>query len=191
MQLPRDRGTEELAGLLEAVRGAMSVYATLLEDVADDSVEGLHAAAAWAQVNASLSNASTSYRGSRDQLRQYTLNVLLRDLEHDIALAAAEARLRPDDLKPWFHNADAELADAPFLGLYRELMHQRLRNPQEKWTDHDLIDVSFLTCAAGYADVVVAERMTAAYLRNAQKIRGGTGALICTGIGEVVKAITA
>ncbi|WP_329580158.1 hypothetical protein [Streptomyces sp. NBC_01361] len=42
-------------------------------------------------------------------------------------------------------------------------------SPGDKWVNHDLNDLYFLACAAGYADYVVAEKKTGHLLRNANR----------------------
>jgi hypothetical protein len=41
-------------------------------------------------------------------------------------------------------------------------------NAGQRWEANDLVDIMFLCCAAGYADVVVGERRTIGYLRQAR-----------------------
>jgi hypothetical protein len=48
------------------------------------------------------------------------------------------------------------------------VLYQRLRNSQEKWVRNDLTDLMYLCCAAGYADIVVAEKATAHRLASAK-----------------------
>jgi hypothetical protein len=60
----------------------------------------------------------------------------------------------------------------PFLAQMRQLLFARLRNKTQKWeATNDLMDILFLTWAAGYADIVVAKRATITYLRQASTPR--------------------
>jgi len=47
----------------------------------------------------------------------------------------------------------------------RQMLFARLRN-EGPWKANDLIDIMFLCCGAGYADVVVGERRAIASLRQ-------------------------
>jgi hypothetical protein len=42
-------------------------------------------------------------------------------------------------------------------------------SPGDEWVNHDLNDLYFLACAAGYADYVVAEKKTGHLLQNANR----------------------
>ena len=50
------------------------------------------------------------------------------------------------------------------LARFRELLHLRVANADDKWEANDLNDILYLCGAAGYADVVVGERKTCNYL---------------------------
>lgn len=62
--------------------------------------------------------------------------------------------LSPDDLSHWIRDAEHELPRLPFLGRLHEVMYRRLRDANITWGANDLNDLMFLSCAAGYADVV-------------------------------------
>ncbi|PVC62026.1 hypothetical protein DBP15_32100 [Streptomyces sp. CS065A] len=57
----------------------------------------------------------------------------------------------------------------PFLGRVLEVTYARLRDPGDRWVNHDLNDLHFLACAAGYADHVVAEKKTGHLLQQAAR----------------------
>jgi hypothetical protein len=54
----------------------------------------------------------------------------------------------------------------PALGLYREVLHEKLSDSQLRWQDNDLVDMMYLTSAAGYCEHVVAERAHASRIRD-------------------------
>jgi len=66
---------------------------------------------------------------------------------------------------------DDPIARMPFLAQMRQMLFARLRNHTQRWEANDLIDILFLCCAAGYADVVVGERQAIGYLRQARTPR--------------------
>jgi hypothetical protein len=53
----------------------------------------------------------------------------------------------------------------------RQMLFARLRNADQTWEANDLVDIMFLCCASGYADVVVGERRAIGYLRQARQPR--------------------
>ena len=84
--------------------------------------------------------------------------------------------------------SDKELVSRmPFLGQMNQLLFARLRNAAQRWESNDLIDVMFLSCAAGYADVLVGERTTIGYLRQARAPRAR--AILATSLREAVDAL--
>lgn len=50
------------------------------------------------------------------------------------------------------------------LGLYREILHEKLCNPNLHWEPNDLIDMMYLTAATSHCDYVIAERAHASHL---------------------------
>jgi len=75
-------------------------------------------------------------------------------------------------------------------GRIQEVIHQRIRNPQHRWHDHDLSDVYFLASAAGYADFLLAENATSHDLGLAER-RVPSGARICSSPDELTDLIEA
>jgi hypothetical protein len=60
------------------------------------------------------------------------------------------------------------------LGLYREVLHEKLSDGQLHWADNDLVDMMYLATATGYRDYVVGERTHTAHLANALRRLGRT-----------------
>ena len=54
------------------------------------------------------------------------------------------------------------------LGRFRELVHLRVSNADDKWHRNDLNDTLFLCTAGAYADIVVGEKKMTSYLMRAQ-----------------------
>jgi hypothetical protein len=83
--------------------------------------------------------------------------------------AAHIAGYSKDELSDWNRNhAVQDLAGSSALGLYFQVMHDRLRDGQRKWKENDFIDMQYLTAATAYTDLVVAERTT---LNDIEKAR--------------------
>jgi hypothetical protein len=91
-----------------------------------------------------------------------TLDAFVQDLGHGLKDAAQRSGWTMAELESWTEaRADEEFAEVPYLGLRREITHARLVNVDDRWHEHDLVDMLFLPCAAAYADFVVCEKKTA------------------------------
>lgn len=73
-----------------------------------------------------------------------------------------EETLPPEKMVEFF-------ASLPFIGRVTEITYLRTRNPQDVWVNHDLNDLMYAVCAAGYADYVAADNKFAALLNKAAK----------------------
>ena len=148
--------------------GMQSLLSILLEREAVDFASAEPASQNWA--NAMSAAAVDLNSGSRDRtkLRRATLNHVIQDLGHELPVAAAISGMSPEHFADWIrYDAEAAIQELPALGRYRELIHRRLVDPGRRWHGNDLVDLVFLTAAAGYADFVVCERRTGEDLRRA------------------------
>jgi hypothetical protein len=59
-----------------------------------------------------------------------------------------------------------------------------MRNTTQKWEPNHLIDIQFLACASGYADIVIGERQTIDYLQKVDD--APTGAALAKTLPEGV-----
>jgi hypothetical protein len=85
----------------------------------------------------------------------------------ELPKAAHSAGITPQEMSDWTRNhSERDVHDMPALGLYRELLHEKLADPQLRWHDNDLVDMMYLSSAAGYCEHVVAERAHASHIRN-------------------------
>ncbi|KAA1399913.1 hypothetical protein [Aeromicrobium ginsengisoli] len=66
----------------------------------------------------------------------------------------------------------SSLASMPMVGYLSGLFTQRYLNGTTVWKPNDLVDMLFLSCAAGYADFVAAEAHTGTQLAQLQRTRG-------------------
>jgi hypothetical protein len=78
----------------------------------------------------------------------------------------------------------------PYLGRHHEVIHQRLSNADDRWEANDLTDINYLACAAGYADVVLAEKKSSEYLKRVRD-RAPRGAFVCRRLVEAVAHLEA
>lgn len=108
------------------------------------------------------------------QQKRLTLDALfIADTKTEMAEEAARAGISTVNFSEWLHqHRDEDLRSMPSLGLFREVLFGLHLNQTRKWTENDLTDLIYLTCAAGYTDYVVAERFMAEQIAKAQQRLG-------------------
>lgn len=167
---PRTEGELPLdvQDLVDRMMWVQSFYSTLAKDSRHDSINGRSKAQKWAD---SLNQLAQHMRGNpraKPFRRDLTRMRFLADIETDLVAAAQANGVSGDEFGDWLANeAEGALAGLPHVGRARELTHYRLVNAEDSWEVNDLNDLLFLTCAAGYADVVVAEKKFGNYLLRA------------------------
>jgi PHD/YefM family antitoxin component YafN of YafNO toxin-antitoxin module len=103
------------------------------------------------------------------QKRQSVDAFFVADTRIEIAEEAFRSGITQDEMSQWILNErDGQVAVMPCLGLFRETL-QGMNLNYARWVDNHLTDLMYLTCAAGYADYVVAERSLAGYMQQALK----------------------
>lgn len=124
---------------------------------------------------------------SKSLQRQRTDAFFLTDTTKELVEEAAHSALTPVEVSQWIRlNSDRDFAAAPALGLFREVLHEKLVNSGTRWEPNDLNDIMFLTCASAYADYVVAERSFTAQISSGLR-RLGKPANICRTLAEMVE----
>ncbi len=113
---------------------------------------------------------------------------VLSDLTDGLAAAAAIAKLDNNQWQEWLAGSEGSLDAMPAIGRVQAVTHQRLCDSQYPWHRRDLSDMHFLSCAAGYADFLLAEKATSHDLRRAER-RSTSGAQISLSAGELVNSI--
>jgi hypothetical protein len=104
------------------------------------------------------------------QKRRSTDVYFLDDARKEIAEEAREAGLTVQQLQDWIHGPwKDDVAQMPCVGMFREVLHEKQVNGGTAWKANDLTDLMYLTCAAGYADYVVAERSAISQMKQASK----------------------
>jgi len=102
--------------------------------------------------------------------RRRTHAKFVTDLGAELAKAAHSAGITPEQMYEWALNySEQDVCEMPTLGLYREVIHEKLSDSQLIWRDNDLVDMMYLTAAAGYCDHVVAERTHASHIQNSHR----------------------
>jgi hypothetical protein len=128
------------------------------------------AANIWASENNRMAQELSTLRNlPMAERRAETLRLFLVDIWHDIERVCSNLEIEIDWTKDRVDQCELDLSRMPYLGRAREVTHSRLSNPQHTWVANDLFDLHQLSCAAGYADVVVAEREFCGHLRTADR----------------------
>ena len=100
--------------------------------------------------------------------RRRTHVKFIADLGRELPEEAHRAGVTSKEMSDWtLNHSEEELRLMPALGLYREVLHEKLSDGQLRWFDNDLVDMMYLTSAAGYCDHVVGERTHASHILNA------------------------
>jgi hypothetical protein len=161
----------------------------VLDDEAVDMREGHEAAERWAAGFPSLAQYMREHKTSAERARIAARARLIADLGDETAIAAQRAGLSPERYGLWLTDELPDrLREMPYVGRLNEVLYRRLRNADNKWERNDLIDMNFLCCAAGYADIVVGEKHTSEYLRRAES-KSARGAVVCRTLPDAVGAL--
>jgi hypothetical protein len=160
--------TAELPDRVELASRALTSVTTYFDVMLDDDAIETVAVPGWAARHQRFTDwlaGSGRHRSAKDA----SIDVFfLSDLGTELPLAAASAGITPEGLGSWVQtSADRDVAAMPCLGLFREALREKHLNSSTKWKAGDLADLMYLTCAAGYADHVVAERQMAGQLARA------------------------
>jgi hypothetical protein len=189
---PSERATDlppPFDDLLPRLTWASALYAAVLDDEEVDAREGHEAAERWAAGFPSLARYMREHKTSAEHARINTRARLIADLGDETALAAQRAGLSPEQYSQWLNDELPDrLREMPYVGRLHEVLYHRLRNADHKWERNDLIDMNFLCCAAGYADIVVGEKQTSEYLRRAEAM-SPPGAVVCRTLPEAIDAL--
>jgi hypothetical protein len=109
----------------------------------------------------------------REMKRRRTHAKFLADLGRELPEAAYRAGITLEEMSDWlFRHSEFDVTAMPALGLFREVLHEKLADPKLRWAENDLVDMIYLTAAAGYCDYVVGENSHTAHLENALRRLG-------------------
>lgn len=105
--------------------------------------------------------------------RRATLSAYRADVLHEVLDAGRRLGLSNAQSEAWIAQLDeVQVSELPSLGLYRELLHEKLLDPATVWEQNDLVDMMYLTSGAAYTDHVVGERRLTGDLRQALRRLG-------------------
>ncbi|WP_146758850.1 hypothetical protein [Micromonospora noduli] len=170
---PADRtaGTlpAEIQGLIDRITWAEALLETFVDPEPTVSDIGTEMAEKWANSFQELAIHVRNTPQARPHLRDVTRVRALSDFIQDIARAALAAGWSTEEFQQWWTlRAETEIAAVPMLGRFRELVHLRVSNADDKWHRNDLNDTLFLCTASAYADIVVGEKKMTSYLMRAE-----------------------
>lgn len=136
----------------------------------DEKTTIARAGGGWAAAKQVFAEWIAANPAERD-LRLVAAGVTLTDLGMEFPEEVKRVGLDPAELAARVneHNLIEFFQQMPFLGRCMEVFRIRLCNPQKSWVSNDLEDMMFLSCAAAYADVVIAEKHTAHLLQVASR----------------------
>ncbi|MFN3255402.1 MAG: hypothetical protein ACE37B_06880 [Ilumatobacter sp.] len=165
---PTDFGRIEQAQFVRWT-SVVGIAATLLDD---DPIEPAQSTG-WAESMQRFTDWLATEQTEQPLRIARTDLAFLADMSTTIAEEAHALRLSIDDLHDWnLHHHGEDVDRSPMLGLFREAMRQKLATSTTTWTQNDLTDLMYLSCGAGYADVVVGERQLVGQLNGgAQRLR--------------------
>lgn len=152
------------------------------ETIEDPGGAGEAATDSWASEQARIAQQLREDGVSKEMARGVTNARFVADMRDDLARAGITLGLSPDEAVTRLFDPSDPISRMPFLARFRELVHLRVRNAGQKWESNDLIDLMFLSSAAAYGGVVIGERTTIAYLRQARSVP--PGAELATNLAE-------
>jgi hypothetical protein len=176
--LPRSRVNlsdlpEPFAELGSELVPALAIAEALVDRNAIPDEGGEAMAASWAAKFQRLAEHLRSECASPRRIREVGHGMFLADLADELLAISRDLGLSPDALLSRLPEKGEPVRSMPYLSRARGTLTLRMSNPNQKWEPNDLIDIQFLTCAAGYADVVVGERQTIDYLRRVEDVPEG------------------
>ncbi len=164
-------GTDSLDYAVHALASLSALFDTLLhpEAVLQGDVTG------WVDKAQRLTNQLASEPHSEQARREMTNRFFLDDLRPEFLHQARESAVTPSQWVTWLNEqSDDDISQMPSLGLYREVLREKVLNPGTTWESNDLTDLVYLTCAAGYADHTVGERSLTSAIENGLRRLGRT-----------------
>jgi len=111
----------------------------------------------------------------KDLRRRRTHAQFLADLGRELPEEACRAGVTATEMSDWaLHHSEDDLRAMPVLGLFREVLHEKLCDPHLRWENNDLIDMMYLISGTAHCDHVVAERSHASHIANGLRRLGSS-----------------
>ncbi len=99
--------------------------------------------------------------------RRRTHAKFIVDLGRELPEEACRAGVTPEQMSDWtLNHSEEDLPGMPALGLFREILHEKLCDAQLRWFDNDLVDMMYLSAGAAYCDHFAGERTHTSHIAN-------------------------
>lgn len=159
-------------GIAHAGR-SLTCILSYIDLILDSEATAITPIPAWVSGNRDITDWFASQSTTSSQKRRSIGVLFLHDIRTEVAKAAHECGMTNSELETWvdshFH-ADVRVMGS--LDIANEIYQDKHLKSGTTWSDNDLTDMMFLTCAAGYAEYVVGERSLMSYVKQAAKRLG-------------------
>lgn len=168
-----DRPTPRLPADVEMTIAALTHIASRLDVMLDSDHVPMVPVPEWPRQFERFAQFLADEPTGPEMRRRRTLVKFLADLGMELAVGAHEAGVTPENLSDWsMHHSEQDVSCMPSLGLYREVMHEKLCVSDLRWKRNDLVDMMFLTTATAYCDHVVGEKSHVSHIRSSLRRLG-------------------
>jgi hypothetical protein len=179
---PGEDVPQDLGAINREIVGVLALYDAIVDDHAIPDQGGQAAAAAWSAEFATLAQQLRADGASRELRRRVSHARLITDMAPELMGLGHEIGLTAEEVATKLTTREDLVSAMPFVSRVRAVLFGRLSNATQRWEPNHLIDIMFLGCAAGYADLVIGERQTIGYLRQASGVP--EGALVASTLRE-------
>ncbi|QMW65331.1 hypothetical protein H4N58_14115 [Mumia sp. ZJ1417] len=159
-------------GGVELFFSMLTAPGVIVQELIDPQAEQRTPLTTWVDTHERITRQFRTLKASKDQKRALARRRFWNENIGIYRQAAAKV-FRTVDF-PTFSDRELRtlLAEGPMTSLISELFMTRFIDQTTKWTANDLVDMFYLSCAAGYCDYVVGEVKTATHLQQIQRRQG-------------------
>lgn len=155
---------------IEVLTSSLTSIIVTADVLLDGDSIGILPTPGWVQKFQEFTDWLSGQKLTSVQKRKHIELFAIGDTGLEIAEEARFAGLTPDEMGDWIKTrAQGEIKLMPSLGLFGEVLQQKHLNPGTNWNGNDLVDLMYLTSAAGYADYVVGENSLVSQMEQALK----------------------
>jgi hypothetical protein len=162
---------DSFAAVSKLVPAILGIYDAVVDRQAIPDEGGAAQSQAWADKWADIAAKVHAAGEPASMVRRVTYWNLILDMPDTLIEVAGTIGIPVEEVLDRLIADKDLISRMPFLAQMNQLLFARLSNTKQRWEANDLIDIMFLCCAAGYADVLVGERATIGYLRQARAPR--------------------
>jgi len=165
----------DLPPAMQFVTRVLSSITSSIDTMLDLEPCQLESVAAWASGFQETATIFRDHPVGPEMRRRRTYMKFIVDLGKELALASFQSGITPQEMSRWImSHGEEDIRTMPALGLFREVLHEKLSDNKLQWKENDLIDMMYLTAAAGYCDHVVGERAHTSHIVNSARRLGRT-----------------